>query len=89
MELTFEEEIFGRCNAFGVCRNKKREIILLDHPVCQAKSKSFPETSQTVDDESNGNNLECLDDDSSNDDEDEADESVPDKGGDPIGDRTH
>lgn len=53
MELTFEEEIFGRCNAFGVCRNKKREIILLDHPVCQAKSKSFPETSQTVDDESN------------------------------------
>ena len=40
-------------------------------------------------DEIKGNYLECLDDDSGNDDEDEADESVPDKGGDPIGDRTH
>ena len=44
--LTFEEEIVGRCNAFGVCRRNNREIIVLDHPDCPLQS-SLDKTSQS------------------------------------------
>ena len=40
----------------------------------------------TDDDVSNSDDLECLDDDGSDGDKDEADCSVPDEGGHPVGD---
>ena len=48
----------------------------------------IPMTKRALDD-SYGNDLECLDDDGSDGDEDEADGGVPDEGGHPVGDRAH